>query len=166
MCFKWFIMYQTNFSFGDACLAAWSLEMKGLSFWLWFSLNTLCKLFSKWVLFASNDVCSGIDLWLFMQIHAIHLYRQLLKYITRVNSIFPPPNHALSALAPSFCHWFRLILAQISWLVSPVAEERLSAHCDTKVKLGTLNKNWVKIDILIWDTYLIHAILVLTPPLP
>ena len=40
----------------------------------------------------------------------------------------------------------------------------LSANFDTRLKLGILSQNWVKIDILIEDTYVIHVILVLTPP--
>ena len=48
---------------------------------------------------------------------------------------------------------------------SPVAKQMLSANFDTRLKLGILSQNWVKIDILIGDTYLIHVILVLTPHL-
>ena len=47
---------------------------------------------------------------------------------------------------------------------SPVAKQMLSANCDTRMKLGILSQNCVKIDILIGETYLIHVILVLTPP--
>ena len=49
-------------------------------------------------------------------------------------------------------------------LFSPVAKQMLSENRDTRMKLGILSQNCVKIDILIGDTYLIHVILVLTPP--
>ena len=48
---------------------------------------------------------------------------------------------------------------------SPVAKQMLSANCDTRMKLGILSQNCVKIDILIGETYLIHVYLVgFNPP--
>ena len=41
---------------------------------------------------------------------------------------------------------------------SPVAKQRPSANSDSRMKIVMLRQHWMKIGILIEDTYLIHPI--------